>query len=319
MAKKTLIWAVVGLLLAGCAADPDPVVNNAGNDVVEADVGQDVATADSGHDVVEPDVRLEDIANDADEPDADDTSEPAACPESHSITVTEASQLRNVAACRTIPGSLVIEVSLGVQSIALPLLEDVGEELVIRLQDATTSLDLSGLRTIGVALVIDENHALDELHLPLLTSVGQRLAVITNNALTSVRFDVLGMVGEDLVSFLVPSVNIWNNALLTTLEMPELKEVFGGIGFNVHQNPRLATLALPSLEATSELTLANMSALQSVSFPSLTSIGGLLLVISNSALPTCQAQALATSASPARVCIMMNASDNCADNISGCS
>lgn len=286
--------------------------------------------------VDETDVSLDATSPDATSPDAtspdtapDDTSlevdaGEAACPEGFNLSATDANQLRDIAACVTIPGSLTIEVPLDMQTISLPLLEEVGEELVIRLQDTMTTLELPLLRRAGIALVIDANDALEQLEVPALESVGQRLAIISNAALEQVRFESLKKIGEDLPGdSIIPSINIWNNPSLGNLQMPMLAEVHGGLGLNIHENPSMQILALPALMTIStELAIVSMSGLTSLSFPSLTTLGGLFFVTLNPLLPTCAAYEILsdlTSQTPARVCILGNGADACEDDLSGCS
>jgi hypothetical protein len=288
------------VLLLGSACDPVS--------------GQDGNDSDTNH----GDTRIDDV-DDGDAPDAP----PGACPEAYNLVLDDVARLQDIAACVTIPGSLTIEVPLGLETLALPLLEEVGEELIIRQQGTMTTLQLPALRRTGVALVIDSNAALRQLDLPALESVGQRLTVILNPALEQARFEALTTVGEDLPSdSLLASVNIWRNDTLQDLQFPALTEVHGGLGLNIHENDALAQLAFPTLETIStELAIVSMASLEELRFPALTYLGDLFFITLNPKLPTCTAHEILSdlvTRPPERVCIFANLPDTCLDDMSGC-
>ncbi|MFU8805358.1 MAG: hypothetical protein ACNA8W_16215 [Bradymonadaceae bacterium] len=304
---RLLLTSLVFPLLFGCPADPD-------TPLIQEDSGPDAAFED----ITPP---QDDAAQTEDVVPGDDVVH-TGCPEAENLTVTDASQLPNIAACDTIPGDLIIEVPLGVATLSFPALQEVGGELIIRLQDTMTTLDLPILEKVG-ALVISENEVLETIEIPGIQEIVERLGILSNAALQSVRFESLWTIGESLdAQSLIPAMNIWNNPDLVNLNMPALKEVHGGIGLNVHDNESLEALSFPVLEVIStELVIANMANLETISFPALTFLGRLFIVMMNPKLPTCSLHALLSdivNQPPERICIMGNADDACEDDLSGC-
>jgi hypothetical protein len=103
------------------------------------------------------------------------------CPD---LTEVKLDRLRHVA------GQLVV-IGSGLQRVALPALEEVGQCIEIDRNAELMELELPRLRRIGASLIVENNVKLARLGLPKLVSVGMRLVCDGNSALDPAEWRAL--------------------------------------------------------------------------------------------------------------------------------
>lgn len=227
------------------------------------------------------------------------------------VTIESALDLRALTGCTAITGNLIVRAN-GLNSLApLSSLTAVGGDLIVQGNSFTTLAGLEGLTSVGGQLVIEFNPSLTALTaLEDLTSVGGPIFIGSNASLSTLA----GLEGLTIID----SLEIAENDGLTTVAGLERLTSVGG-DLTIISSPSLTTLAgfatLTSVGrfiidgATSLTTLTGLEGLTnvddviSIQGTSLVSLNGLenltnvrlILVDSNSSLPSCEVEALSSS------------------------
>ena len=148
---------------------------------------------------------------------------------------------------------LSIEGSPKLATLDLPMLDLVGNNLLLDGTDLVNLDGFSALEIVGNDLSLVANADLATLDLPALQSVGASLSVDDNDALTDIVLTALMLVGDDL--------HVEGNALLSTFDLSALTDIGGNL--IVSTNAALPTCAAEALRDT--IGLANIGGAVSIS------------------------------------------------------
>jgi hypothetical protein len=185
------------------------------------------------------------------------------------VTVDTVAQLQALSGCKTIPGSLTINVA--VPDVApLWALESVGGELHVSSGSTTSLHGLESLTTIGGGLVLDASVP-DTDALASLASIDGTLDIEFADSLTSVRLPKLAAVG---------GITIGAPSTLADIELPAVTSTGSLNLYSAGASPAVSTLALPALSSVSgDLQLDTLALTSDATFASLASVGGALDIV----------------------------------------
>lgn len=244
-----------------------------------------------------------------------------------SINLTSATDV-TLGNLRTVGARFFAGSNADLLTLALPALEEVGDDLMLSNAPLLSTLDFSALRSlggvgqllllagvealdfsnleaIGGALTLSGMPLVQELHFTSLVSASGELAVFDLSGLTDLSFPALETAGN--------SLTLRGSPLLTSLELPLLTGVArtldvtdcGGITsidapvlqaagtIDIDGATSLATLNLPSFASTTiGMFGVDGTALETLSLPLASTFAGALVVSSNSDLTSIDAPAL---------------------------
>ena len=213
----------------------------------------------------------------------------------HKLWIFNNTNLRDLDALRrlrNVPGYLAIWNNTNLETLRLPALETVGEDLGIgdnanlltlelpKLSNVGRKLDiqqngkltslvgLEALQSVGWYFTVWDNDNLRELDLNALTSIGRFLWIWENDLLSEVVLGNLRTVGEDLW--------IFNNTNLRNISL----ETVTNLGYlEIEDNPNLTLLSLPNLlQVEGYVEIENCKSLQELNLESVTDVGGDLTI-----------------------------------------
>ena len=182
---------------------------------------------------------------------------------------------------QTVSGKLFIVANP--TSVSFPELTTVGGNVDIALNNNLTSVNFPRLASAGSVNVLG-SPSLTSLELPALTTVRGNLT-IQSNGLTSVSLPALQTIRGT-------GLGIVNNPNLATISLPVLQAP--GLWFSVKDNPALTSVILPALAVAESVGISRNDALVTVEAPLLATVIGSLEIAQNASLSTLFLSSLVT-------------------------
>jgi len=234
---------------------------------------------------------LPDLNEDGDVQDDDSHDQGSDCePCDGNYNIINENNLEAVEFCASVTGYLKFIEEGWLQSIFLPCLTWIGDDLYLHDNSSLSDLDgLSNLVSVGGDLHIDQNISLKSLGgLSSLAVVNGQLWLHLNPSLTMIDLPRVESVGDDM------NITAHYDALVE-IDMPSLESVGGDLILD-HNGP-LTSISLPNLESVGGyLSIQGNAAVVTLEgLSGLTSVGGALLIAHNDCLEQSYAEAFAAS------------------------
>lgn len=169
----------------------------------------------------------------------------------------------------TVGGELDISNALHVATIDLPALTSTGG-LHFQILNAS-QVRLPVLAAVHGPLALISISQLAELTLPALGTVDDTLTLEQSSKLVQIALPALESVGAHAAPLTAPWSLLVSGKALAELALPRLARAPAGV--HVSGSPALATLTMPALTETRDLTIGNDPALTTIALPALTSAG----------------------------------------------
>jgi hypothetical protein len=157
--------------------------------------------------------------------------------------------------------------------LSLPALRTVGATLSVGSSPLVTRVSFSALESVGGTLSVAQNSLLGKVEGSALRQVAT-IEVTANAVLTSLDLPLLGTI-KGGVSSASNALHVQDNPKLEAIRAPRLTSVGGVI--NVQANNVLATFDVTALTSSSNIAILQCPALQEVSFPALLSAANVLV------------------------------------------
>lgn len=180
----------------------------------------------------------------------------------------------DLGALETVEGPFVVVWNNRLEDLSVGALAAVGEISISN--PLMTSLDFPELLSTTTNFSVQEQPLMTSLTAPKLATVGGTFVLQRDDALVSLTLPSLTTLGSgtDWDTF-----EIWNNAMLASVSVPELVSIDGDLTLNL--SSALSTFQAPKLTSVSQDVTMSNTALTSSPFTALESIGGNLVVQNN--------------------------------------
>ncbi|HUG93562.1 MAG TPA: PKD domain-containing protein, partial [Planctomycetaceae bacterium] len=173
----------------------------------------------------------------------------------------------------------------GRESLLVPALRIVGENVTITNNGAVTVIDLSSLTSAGNDVAIEGHGAVTAIDLSSLTSAGNDVAIENNEAATVIDLSSLTSAGND--------VTIKSNTASTSIDLSSLTTV--GAAIDVSHNTSSTTIDLSSLTTVGDaVDVSHNTSSTTIDLSSLTTVGGAVDVSHNTTSTTIDLSSLTT-------------------------